>query len=165
MSIWLRLYPHAWRERYGDELEELLASEPRTLRMGLDLIAGAIDAHENPQWTPVAAPEGGHKTMITFLSSCGRASYTPKQQRWSAILMIGGSIGLILVYLGLKSWFGKSVMTEALLYSTFNIALVLSSLPTFLKSYPRNVRLSLLALGIGGSYGFFLLVTLFAERF
>ncbi len=58
----------------------------------------------------------------------------------------------------------SSTLSEALLYSTFNIALVFSSLPTFLKNYPRNVRLSLLVLGIVASYGFFLGVTLLADR-
>jgi hypothetical protein len=45
----LRCYPRAWRERYGDELADLLAREPRSPRLALDLALGAIDAHLHPQ--------------------------------------------------------------------------------------------------------------------
>jgi hypothetical protein len=44
----VRLYPRRWRERYGDELEQLLHDLGRSGRragVGLDLIGGAMDAH------------------------------------------------------------------------------------------------------------------------
>ncbi|MGV8964704.1 MAG: hypothetical protein ACOH2F_00370 [Cellulomonas sp.] len=47
VSALLRLYPAAWRERYGDEVADLLAGSPVSLRSGLDLARGAIDAHVN----------------------------------------------------------------------------------------------------------------------
>jgi hypothetical protein len=52
MTWMLRLYPRDWRRRYGDEVAMLVASEPRSFRLFLDLLAGAIDARLNPQWTP-----------------------------------------------------------------------------------------------------------------
>jgi hypothetical protein len=45
----LRLYPRAWRERYGDEFAELLEARPPSLRDQLDIVLGAIDARMNPQ--------------------------------------------------------------------------------------------------------------------
>jgi hypothetical protein len=48
MSLAVRLYPAAWRERYGDELEALLADHPPALRDRIDLIRGAIDARLHP---------------------------------------------------------------------------------------------------------------------
>jgi hypothetical protein len=45
----LRCYPRAWRERYGDELAELIARESRSPRLAFDLARGAIDAHLHPQ--------------------------------------------------------------------------------------------------------------------
>jgi hypothetical protein len=45
----LRCYPRAWRERYGDELADLLAREARSPRLALDLALGALDAHLHPQ--------------------------------------------------------------------------------------------------------------------
>jgi len=45
----LRLYPAAWRARYGDEFRELLESRPPGPRDRLDIIRGAIDARIHPQ--------------------------------------------------------------------------------------------------------------------
>ncbi len=43
---WLvRLYPAAWRERYGDEMEALLAERPLGPFDVVDLFLGAFDAH------------------------------------------------------------------------------------------------------------------------
>lgn len=49
MSAILRLYPRAWRERYGDELSALLEDHPASLLDQLDLIRGALDARLHPQ--------------------------------------------------------------------------------------------------------------------
>jgi hypothetical protein len=45
----LRLYPRAWRERYGEELSAQLEAQ-RPLRTGVvaDLVRGALDAHLHP---------------------------------------------------------------------------------------------------------------------
>jgi len=40
----LRLYPRAWRERYGEELLALVGERRLTVRDVIDLIAGAVDA-------------------------------------------------------------------------------------------------------------------------
>lgn len=164
MSLWLRLYPRAWRERYGAEVEELLASEPRTLRLWLDLVAGAIDAHTNPQWTPATTPEGERPGMSTFLTCRSRRGYPARAQRASAALMLASTLLLVLLYAGLKALYGKNLMTEALLFATFNIGLLVSGLPTFLASYPLRVRVWLLALGAAGFYVFFLGVAALAAQ-
>jgi len=45
MTRLLKLYPRAWRERYGDEFAELLAQEQFRLGLILDVMGGALDAH------------------------------------------------------------------------------------------------------------------------
>ncbi len=59
----LRLYPRAWRRRYGDELAALLDERPPGARARLNLVGGALDAHLHPWWVPswpiVAAGIGG----------------------------------------------------------------------------------------------------------
>jgi len=57
MSNLLRLYPAAWRERYGDEMIALLEGQPATLLDHLDLIRGALDAHLHPQVRGAAATD------------------------------------------------------------------------------------------------------------
>ena len=49
MSAILRLYPRAWRERYGDELAALLEEHPSSLADQIDLIRGALDARLHPR--------------------------------------------------------------------------------------------------------------------
>jgi hypothetical protein len=49
MSALLRLYPSAWRERYGEEIEALIEEHPASLLDQLDLIRGAFDARLHPQ--------------------------------------------------------------------------------------------------------------------
>ena len=45
---WLRLYPRAWRDRYGGELVELTTHRSMDWRTRLDLVRGAADAHLHP---------------------------------------------------------------------------------------------------------------------
>lgn len=49
MSILIRLYPRAWRDRYEAEVLDLLAQRRPSIRDGLDLAHGAADAHLHPQ--------------------------------------------------------------------------------------------------------------------
>lgn len=45
MRFLLRLYPAAWRARYGEEFAALLEDQPLTPRIALDTLLGALDAH------------------------------------------------------------------------------------------------------------------------
>ena len=45
MKSLLRLYPRAWRKRYGREMEILLEDLPRGVGVGLDLVLGAGAAY------------------------------------------------------------------------------------------------------------------------
>jgi len=55
MSRLVDCYPRAWRARYGDELEDLVAGRPPGLGGSVDLIRGAIDAHRHPELVDVTA--------------------------------------------------------------------------------------------------------------
>ena len=64
MSRLLRLYPLAWRARYGDELADLVAVRPLGLSGSIDLIRGALDAHRHPELVdPAAAPATGSEPI------------------------------------------------------------------------------------------------------
>jgi hypothetical protein len=49
MTAMLRLYPAAWRRRYGAEFEALLAERPPSLGDRVDIVRGAMDARLRPQ--------------------------------------------------------------------------------------------------------------------
>ncbi len=52
MSWLLRLYPRAWRRRYGEEFAALLEQQRLTPRLVLDVLRGALDAHLHPHVAP-----------------------------------------------------------------------------------------------------------------
>ena len=45
MRWFLRLYPRAWRRRYGEEFAALLEQVPASPAVLLDVLRGAVDAH------------------------------------------------------------------------------------------------------------------------
>ena len=57
MSALLKLYPAAWRARYGDEMAALLEARQMTPRDRVDLVRGAIDAWLHPA-VPSLVPAG-----------------------------------------------------------------------------------------------------------
>jgi len=58
----LRLYPASWRERYGEEMSALLEQHKITPVTWLDLLAGALDAHLDPNFREERRP-----TLMEYL--------------------------------------------------------------------------------------------------
>jgi hypothetical protein len=65
VARYVRLYPRAWRDRYGDELEAVLEEDGLGLRTRLDLVRGAVDAHLHPG-TPTPWPVVAVLTASAF---------------------------------------------------------------------------------------------------
>jgi hypothetical protein len=65
MTALLRLYPRAWRDRYGDEFLALLESKPPDLLDRLDIVRGAVDARLHPQRHSAGAPDPADTTGRT----------------------------------------------------------------------------------------------------
>lgn len=147
-SALVRLYPRAWRQRYGPEMQELLAAEKPSLRTYADLIAGAVDARLNPQTK--AAECAGRKEGNTMekVLRCAPAGVTLADQWRSAAWMIGGSIVLTAIGLILRQQIGRNAFSESLLYSSFFASLMLSSECTYLKRYSPAARL---VMSLGGA--------------
>lgn len=49
LALLVRFYPARWRERYGEEIADLLATEPPSVARALDMLRGLIDAHLHPE--------------------------------------------------------------------------------------------------------------------
>lgn len=61
MSMLIRLYPRAWRDRYEAEMVDLLAERSVSVRDVVDLVRGAGDAHLHPQAGPtIPSAERSH---------------------------------------------------------------------------------------------------------
>ena len=57
MNALVRLYPKAWRERYGGELDDLLAYRAIGTAGRLDLVRGVLDAHRHPELVDPSVPD------------------------------------------------------------------------------------------------------------
>lgn len=164
MSWLLRLYPRRWRRRYGDELMLLLETEPRSFRLFLDLLAGAIDARLNPQWVASEQASDGDRQVGSIRRLCASPGFSAADTWRSAGWMIGGSIGFVLLALALRKLFGLELLSQTVLFAAYPMALVLAGQSTYLKPYSPAVRTTLLVLGLAATFGFFYGVTLLAER-
>jgi hypothetical protein len=61
----LRLYPLAYRRRYGDEMRALLEDEPPRARTVLDLLRGALRAHLRPGDVAAGVVDAGDRVRAT----------------------------------------------------------------------------------------------------
>ena len=148
-SALIRLYPRAWRQRYEEEMRELLAAEKPTLRTMADLIAGAVDARIYPQRRPAgcAGESQGAKDMVKVFR-CAPAGVSVADQWRSAAWMLGGSLGLTIFGVLLKLQIGPNSLSEGLVYSAFPASLMLSSECTYLKRYSPAART---VMAVGGA--------------
>ncbi|MEM9056309.1 MAG: hypothetical protein AAGD86_02465 [Pseudomonadota bacterium] len=158
MSWLLRLYPAAWRRRFGAEVAEHLAEEPFRLRTAVDLVAGAVDAWANPGTIPKTPEPEGVSTMIRA-ARCMSSDISTKHAAQSAGVMLGLTLALTVLSLTLQATFGPHFAIDALTYSAFFIALLVSSNLTYLRPYSPTARYAIIGVGCVGWYLFFLGVT------
>ena len=159
MKYLLTLYPEAWRVRYRAEVEAHLEAEPFRIATALDLIAGAIDARMNPEWIPATtevAPHPGGQPMS--LQTFGALAFSRDDARRSTAWMIGTCLVLTAIGVTLDKTLGDHALIDALLYSSFFIALTVSSRDVALQNCTRTARIATMALVSLGWYAFFLAV-------
>jgi hypothetical protein len=155
-SALIHLYPRAWRERYGREMADLLASQGMSLRTVADLVAGAIDARFSPQRVAQQSPVTSGGAMESIKRSVCNAGGLSTQDQWrSAGWMAGGSLALSAFAVLLKMQIGPNSLSEGLIYSAFPASMMLSSECTYLRRYSRRART---AMSVGGAI-FVVLVT------
>ena len=65
LALLVRFYPARWRERYGEEIADLLATEPPSVPRAVDMLRGLIDAHLHPELVDsalAAVPAAGERS-------------------------------------------------------------------------------------------------------
>lgn len=157
MSALIRLYPAAWRDRFGEEFEALLAARPATFRDRVDIVLGALDARLSPQFE--SAPVT-HQAHVTDRLAGGAA--IAGGLIWSVTYVAGwllqaqGDLSLpILISIGLMllSLPGRYLKTYARPVAIGAIAFVLSIAVLVAEVVPWSPLLILPALGILGAVG------------
>lgn len=152
MRLLLRLYPRRWRERYGEELEEILARERHTPRLVLDVLAGALDAWLHPlvPSRPVptkAGAAGGVATIGGVAFRCaGSVALTRAEAHKAIMALLGVTIVLPLAAVAVRDAFGDGLIVEALNIGAFPIGLAAWGAAGELKNHSWTTRAVLIAL-------------------
>jgi hypothetical protein len=90
-QVLLRLYPRAWRERYGEELAaQLEAQGPLRIGIVADLVRGALDAHLHPLRRDNSTIRSSHLTDRRSIAA--RAVVA-----WSPVAAVGAAAVLLLI--------------------------------------------------------------------
>ena len=128
----LRLYPRAWRERYGEEFLAIIGSDALGPQQVIDMVSGAIDAWLSADVrraiTPASvARTGGGLMNVKALMACDRkqARYTTRDGLIGAGVMLGASVILVIVGIAAKRG-GWPATGEALVNLSFSMSFLLS---------------------------------------
>jgi hypothetical protein len=101
-SRWLRLYPHAWRQRYEPEMLAVLEARSLTKRVRVDLARGALDAHLHPIGPPRLGLVAPIVAGVAWIAAGGAALVEPTPPDWPGYLLWTLPIGLIGAVAGLR---------------------------------------------------------------
>ena len=155
MTWLLRLYPSPWRRRYGGEVAEMLADRRFSLRIAVDLVAGAIDVWLHPSLTMAAASAAElgtkEKTMTNPIAGfdCSRA-FGPnlsKADQWKAsFAMAGWTLLLSGLWVEAHIRLGDNPYVDSLSILPFMGGILASMRYTYLKGRSNGVQ----AVFIGG---------------
>jgi hypothetical protein len=167
MKWLLRLYPAAWRRRYGEEFSAVLAGQRVSLGLILDVIAGAIDAHIYPQiqQADLQPIEGGDWMTIAMLQRCavGGPKLSPNQRRIASRLAIFSALGMAVLYLVLTKLYRGAPAVQAVLYTSICSGFAYEQV-AYMRDRPRSVRALILIGEVAAVYLFMLAVCLIANR-
>jgi len=132
----VRLYPRAWRDRYGEEFEALLKETPLSPRVTVDVLVAAADAHlrgAKPLNVPTMIENLRRRELIVFVS-------------WIVLAVAGAGFGKITedppLSFTRSTPFGTSLFYDAVL-----VAAVVSALALMVAGVPIALAIARDALG------------------
>ena len=150
MTWLIRLYPPAWRRRYGRELADLLAAQPASFRTAVDLVAGAVDAWLNPQSSTAAttAEAKGAGVMLPKMLQLRSAGHGPdvtwEDSLKAGAVTIGGALALVVALTWAIARYGRNPYVDSLLAMGWLVPFLLSQHYTTYKGRPARVQAALI---------------------
>lgn len=146
MTWLLRLYPRDWRRRYGAEIEEVVASHPKSLQLFIDLLGGAVDAHLKPQafarrLDGQTADRRGGTDMVNRLRGCGgvAAKTTTRDGLVAGSVTIGSALVVAAIMM-----IGDSELTETIGLTMFPGVLAVGTQWVYLRGHSRLAKIALI---------------------
>jgi hypothetical protein len=170
MTWLLKLYPPAWRRRYGDEFLELVGAQRFSFGNAIDVMAGAIDAWIHPQMSamvPRAPTEGGEPNMLARMKfRC--AGYGPNvsaTDQWKSLAaMLAGTVVLTLGWMWAHRQMGDNPYVDSLSLMPFLAAMLFSLRYTYLKERSAATQAVFVAGNVLLLTAFFLVVGWISAR-
>jgi hypothetical protein len=144
----LRLYPRAWRDRYGEEFLATVGPGPLHPQRFLDIVSGAIDSWLSADVRAVTAPNGGRPMTLKSVLACEstRMRYTARDGVIAAVVMIVATV--IFKAIGTAATqSGRPALGATILNAAFLEAFVLSMPFWVTKGQPWKAQ----AVIVGGS--------------
>jgi hypothetical protein len=162
----VRLYPRAWRDRYGEEFLATVGQGALRLQQVIDIVAGAIDAWLSSEMRragqPAGSPHRGPVMSHTLKSAvCGgtKLRFSNRDALIGAGVMIGTSF--VCLALGLYARRSGMLVTGEILKSLAFPGSMILSLPFWmLKGQPWKAQ----AVLIGGTLLFLVLIGYLSTR-
>ena len=164
MTWLIKLYPPAWRRRYGRELAELISTQPASFGTAIDLIAGAVDAWLNPQSSTAATAADPKKAkpmvskMVQLRYAGDGPNITAADHLKATAVTIGGTLALVLPLMWAIVRFGKDPYLISFTTVSWLAPYLFSQRYTTLKGRSGRVQ----AVLIGGPAAIVIAITLAA---
>jgi hypothetical protein len=163
----LRLYPRAWRDRYGDEFLEMTGRDALHLQQVIDIVGGAIDAWLSSDVRRSAKQKSGTGrtvsggTIVTHVMTGGctsaRFRYTKRDALIGAgVMLLGTLLSTVLGVVARRN--GMPMVAEMLLSNSFLGSMMLSMPFWLLKGQPWRAQVVL----IGGMIAMMVAITYIA---
>jgi len=152
----LRLFPRAWRERYGDEFISLAGDGPLGARQIIDVVSAAIDARLSSDVRKLAGAtsragnsQGDAVMIATLRRACVRPSapLTLRDGLIGAAMIIGGTFALLAAG-RMAGGFGYHGANEFLKGLAFPVSALVSNGFTFMKGQPWKAQAVIMGGGL-----------------
>jgi hypothetical protein len=168
VKLLLRLYPAAWRERYGEEFAAVLENQGTSIGMVLDVLAGAVDAHIHPQVqsSQLKSHQGEDVMTLAMLKRCtlGGPKLSSQDKRAAEKSMILSSLIMASIYLVLTKIYRSALPVQAFGYAIVPCLGLIYEQTAYLRSRPRLTRAVLTIAGLIAMYAFMLAVSWLATK-
>jgi hypothetical protein len=155
---WLRLYPRAWRERYGEEFLDLVGDRPLSAWAVIDIVSGAIDARLSSTARMSRQNAGEGVVVIDSLKrSCARRSF-PFTVR-DGLIGAGVFVLATALFAGLGTVLrqqGRADLAQYVHAMSLFASLTVSMPFTFLKGQPWRAQVAI----VGGTMAILVLIAL-----
>ena len=161
----LRLYPRAWRDRYGEEFVAMLGPRSLNAQQVMDIVFGAVDAWlsadvRHASHALGSVPSGEHRMTLRSMMVCDQSKLrmtTRDGLIGAAVMLAGSAAGSFLGMAARRA--GWELTADVLLSLAFMGSLTLSMPFWLTKGQPWKAQIVL----IGGLLTFLTIITIAAS--